>query len=104
MVWRAAVAGLEAATCACAALNFAYFLHRLTFLHDISLPRRVAAFVLALLSLGALIESAFVLVSISISGEASVLASGQWAIVRILPFAGMACMSALVLRAISNGK
>lgn len=104
MVWRAAVAGLEAATSACAALNLAYFLHRLTLLHESSLSRRVAAFVLALVSLGTLIESTFVLVSISMNDEASVLATGQWAFVRVLPFAGMACMSALVLRAFGNGK
>jgi hypothetical protein len=61
----------------------------------------VAAIVLALLSLGALVESAFVLASVSLSGEDSVFASPEWTAVRGITFADG--VSALVLRAAGNG-
>jgi hypothetical protein len=103
MVWRAAVAGLEAATGVCAALNLAYFLHRATYPGREAVSRRAAALVLAVLSLGALAESVFVLASISLQGEATILVSAEWALVRLPAFVGTACVSALVVRAIGSG-
>ncbi len=100
MVWPATAAGLEAGTAACAALNLAYFLRRMTSRYERSLSRRVAAFVLALVSLGALAESVFVLAALA-NGE-SAFASAQWFLVRALVFAGTACVSALVLRALGR--
>jgi len=105
ITWRAATAGLETATAVCAALNLAYFLGRCVSAGSQPLPRRVAAFVLAVLSLGALLESGFVLASVvSLSGEDSVFASAEWTAVRGITFAGTVCVSALVLRAVGNGK
>ncbi len=102
MAWRAAVAGLEAAMALCAALNLAYFVHRM--LSPETLSRRVAAFVLALLSLGALVESAFILVSLSAASEGPIFASASWALVRAPAYAGTACISLLVARALGNGR
>ena len=93
IVWAATLAGLEAVTASCAALNVAYFSARIASREP--LPRRVAAFVLALVSLSALGESAILL-----SGAGA--DSAAWAIVRAVTFAGMGCMSALVLRAIGK--
>ena len=102
MGWRVAVAGLEAARACCAALNVAYFLHRTT-LEDPVASRRVAAFVLALISLGVLLEGVFVLGSVTVEGEADVFASRDWAILRSVAFAASACMTALVLRRMRGG-
>ena len=89
----------------CAGLNLVYFLRRSVSAGSEPLPRRVAAFVLALLSLGALLESGFVLASVvSLSSEDSVFSSAEWTAVRGITFAGTVCVSALVLRAVGNGK
>ncbi len=101
MVWQTATAGLEAATAACAALNLAYFFLRATTAHEPSASRRLAAFVLALLSLAALVESTLTLVIINLVTENG-FASPPWFAARSLTFAGMACMSALVLRAVGR--
>src|SRR5947208_3021393 len=64
--WRAAVAGIEAVTALCAALNLAYFLHRVSSVDSPS--RRAAAFVRALISLGSLAESVVVIGSLETNG------------------------------------
>ncbi len=102
MAWRAAVAGLEVATAGCAALNLAYFLHRLALPCETSLSRRVAASVLALLSLGTLVENVFVLATVLAEGDASTFASGGWVLVTALSSAGTVSVSALVLRRIGG--
>ena len=104
ITWRAAAVGLEAATALCAALNLAYFLGRMTSPRPRRLSRRVAAFVLALVSAGALAESTFVLLWLSFSGDDSVFASAGWAAVRGIAFGGTACVSGLVIRMIGNGR
>ena len=100
--WRLAVAGLDLATAACAALNLAYFLNRLLSPDGDTASRRLAAFVLSLVSLGALLESAFFLASASAGSASPALESLPWTLVRLVPFAGAACMSALVLRRIAG--
>lgn len=95
--WPVTTTGLDMATAVCATLNLAYFLTRLAFAEAERPPRRVAAFVLALVSFGALIESVILLSAASASPELDI-GSTQWALVRLAPFAAMVCMSALVLR------
>jgi hypothetical protein len=102
ITWRAAAAGLEAATALCAALNLVYFLHRAFSVEPLS--RKAAAFVLALMSFGAAVESAFVISALGVSLDGPVFASAGWVLTRLATFAGMACVSALVLRTIGNGK
>jgi len=102
ITWRAAAAGLEAATAVCAALNLAYFLHRTTSVEPFS--RKVAAFVLAVLSFGAAVESTFVIGALGVSGDGPVFASAAWVFARLATFAGTACISALVLRAMGDRK
>jgi len=101
IAWRAAAGGLEAAMALCAALNLAYFLHRAVSVE--SLVRRAAAFVLALISFGTMVESVFVLLTPGASGDL-VFASAGWVLVRLATFAGTACISALVLRAMEGGR
>ncbi len=99
--WRAAAAALESATALCATLNLAYFLHRTASPLDETYSRRVAAFVLAVVSLGAVAESMLVLASLA-SSDPAVFGSAPWVLVSAVTFAGMACMSALVLRRIAD--
>jgi len=96
ITWRAAVAGLEAATALCAALNLAYFLHRVISVDSPS--RRAAAFVLALISLGTLAESVVVIGSLETKGFVPLAAPAAWA----LTLAGTVFISALILKAIGN--
>jgi hypothetical protein len=102
ITWRAAVAGMEAAMVLCAALNLGYFLHRAVSVEPLS--RRAAAFVLALISFGAMVESGFVILALGDSAGGSVFGSAAWLLVRLATFAGTACISALVLRAMGDGK
>jgi len=97
ITWLSAMAGLEAATAVCAGLSLAYFAGRMASREREPLFRRAAAFVLALVSLAALAESAAFLAGAGID-------SGSWAMARGLTFAGMGCMSALVVRAMGDGK
>jgi hypothetical protein len=101
MAWRAAVAGLEAAIAFCAALNAAYFLRRMMTVQ--SLSRRAAAFVLALMSIGTLAESIVVLASLQVADD-GVVGSSEWIVARSITLAAAACISALVIRAMGNGK
>jgi hypothetical protein len=100
ITWRAAAAGLEAAMALCAALNLAYFLHRTVSLE--SLARKGAAFVLALISFGAMAEAGFVLLVLGDPARDPSFGSDVWVLVRLATFAGMACISALVLRVIGE--
>ena len=100
ITWRAAVAGMEAGMALCAALNLAYFLHRAVSVEPLS--RRAAAFVLTLISFGAMVESGFVILALGDPAGDSVFGSAGWLLVRLGTFAGTACISALVLRAISE--
>jgi hypothetical protein len=96
--WRAAAAALESSAATCAALNLAYFLHRLLGPSPEKGPRRVAALVLALVSAGAMGEGAFVLAWLWAGGEVS----WAWAAARLLPAAGTVGISALVLRGLAD--
>ena len=102
--WRLAVAGLDLATTVCAALNLTYFLNRLLSPDGETASRRVAALVLAVVSLGVLLESVFLLASASAAGSPPVLESLPWTLVRLVPFAGAASISALVLRRIVGAR
>jgi hypothetical protein len=55
--WRAAVAGLDLLTAACAAINLAYFCYRLSAHPPETAPRRAAALVLAVVSFATVVES-----------------------------------------------
>jgi hypothetical protein len=101
ITWRAAAAGLEAAMALCAAVNVAYFLHRVLSVEPLS--RKAAAFVLAMISFGAMAEAAFVLMALGGPAGDPVFASAAWVVVRLGTFAGTACISALVLRAMGDG-
>jgi len=101
ITWRAAAAGLEAAMALCAALNLAYFLHRAVSLESVA--RRGAAFVLAVISCGVMAEAVFVFSTLAVSTGDSVFASAAWVPVRLATFAGMACISGLVLKSMGDG-
>lgn len=96
--WRAAAAALESTGASCAALNLAYFLQRLWGPAPERGSRRVAALVMAVVSAGAMAEGAFVLAWLWTGGEAS----WSWAAARVLPVAGTAALSALVLRGLAD--
>ena len=100
ITWRAAVAGLEAATALCVALNFAYFLHR-ALSAELS-TRRAAAFVLALISLGTLAESVVVVGSLETNGFVPLAAPAAWVVVRAITLAGTGFISALILKALGG--
>ncbi len=95
--WRAAVAALESTAATCAALNLAYFLHRLWGPAPERGARRAAAVALALVSAGAMAESALILAWLWAGGSAS----WTWA-ARVLPAAGTAGISALILRGLAD--
>ena len=96
--WRAAAVGLDAATAACAAFNLAYFLCRLARRREETASRAVAVFALALVSLAAMGESLFFLASLTVLPAGSPPATIPWALVRVLPLAGTAFISILILR------
>ena len=98
--WRAAGMGLELATAACAAFNLIYFCHRLASRWEPAASRRVAAIALAMVSLGAMAESLFFLISFAGAGPPP---AAPWTLVRALPFAGTAFISILIRRRITNG-
>jgi len=102
ITWRAAVAGLEAATALCAAVNLAYFLHRAISVDQPS--RRTAVLVVALISLGTLAESLVMINSLESNGFVPLFAPAAWVIARSLTLAGTGAISALVVRAMGRGK
>ena len=93
--WRAAIAGIDLLTAVCAAVNLAYFCYRLSADPPETVSRRAAALVLAVVSFGAVVESAVLLAA---SGRGSPVESPQWALVRGLALAGAFGMAALVVR------
>jgi len=95
--WRSVVASIDITTAFLAALNFAYFARRFTAPGNEPRSRRVAAAVLAVVSLGTAVESAAFLV-LAAQGETVAPASGSWVLVRTLPLVGSAAMFALVAR------
>ncbi len=96
--WRAAAAGVDTITAACAAFNLTYFLFRLARRREETAPRSLAVLALALVSLGALGESLFFLASLTILPAGSSPAALPWALVRVPALAGAAFVSALILR------
>jgi hypothetical protein len=101
VTWRALAAGLEAAIALCAAINLAYFLHRARSVE--SLSRRAAAFVLASMALGTLVESLVAIASLQSAGGL-VATSGAWIAARSITLAATGSICALVIRAMGNGK
>ena len=95
--WRSVVATIDITTAFLATLNFAYFARRFTASGDERLSRRVAAAVLAIVSLGTAVES-LAFLALAAQGEAAAPASASWALVRTLPLAGSTAMFALVAR------
>lgn len=99
LTWRAGAAALETATALCAALNSAYFLGRSLEVGQ-GPGRRVAAFVLALVSLGALVES-LVLVAL-FAAERPAIEPSDLTLARAFAIAGAMAMAALVLRRLAD--
>lgn len=99
LTWRAGAAALETAAALCAALNSAYFLGRSLEAGETA-GRRVAAFVLALVSLGTLVESV-VLVAVLASARPAI---GPWelTLARAFAIAGVVATAALVLRRLAD--
>jgi hypothetical protein len=95
--WRLVVAVMDLVTALLASFNFAYFARRFTAPGADSVPRRTAAGVLAVISVGTAVEAAALLV-IAAQGQPEALGSASWVLVRSLPFAGTAAMAALVAR------
>jgi hypothetical protein len=97
MGWRTLASALDAGTAICSGINSAYFSDRLFFGVD-GAARRLALFVLAVVSLGAFIEAIALLATAAGPNGTPVTASASWATVRVLPFAGAAGVSALIAR------
>lgn len=96
--WKIASLAVDAGTGACAAVNSAYFLHRLTGREEQRASRRVALGVLVVLSMAALLEAALLSAAAVGGTEAGVIASEGWALVRTLALAGTAGITALIAR------
>lgn len=101
--WRAAAAALDAGTAVFAAVNAAYFVARLAGSGAEPPARRAAIAVLAVVSLGALVEALVLLTVFATSDPAPLLSSSQWVTVRLLACAGSGGTCALVLRRLSDG-
>ena len=101
--WRAAAAALDAGTAVFAAVNAAYFVTRLAGSSAEPEGRRAAVFVLAVVSLGALIEALVLLTAFTASDSAPLLSSPQWATTRVLACVGSGGICALILRRYSSG-
>jgi hypothetical protein len=101
--WRVAAAALDAGTAAFASINAAYFIARLAGARDEPRDRRVAAGVLAVISLGALAEALVLLASLAASDPAPLLSSSPWVAVRLLACAGSGAVCALILRRVAEG-
>jgi hypothetical protein len=99
--WRAAAAALDAGTAVFAAVNAAYFVTRLAGAEPPA--RRAAVLVLAVVSLGALIEALVLLTAFAASDPAPLLSSSHWTAVRLLACAGSGGVCALVMRRLSGG-
>jgi hypothetical protein len=98
MGWRTLAGIADGGTAVCAALNTAYFFDRLLSGAELTPSRRFAVGVLAVISLGTLVEAAALLAAGASGSESALLGSAPWAAVRVVPFAGAAGVSALILR------
>jgi hypothetical protein len=98
--WRATAIGLDLTIAACATLNLTYFLHRLAGRREGAASHRVAALALALVSLGAIVESIFILAYLAVPGPP--IASLSWTMARVIPLAGTALVSAIIIRRLAN--
>lgn len=78
-----------------AAINLAYFCYRLSAHPPATASHRAAAAVLAVVSFGAVVEAASLVV---LSSRGSPVDSPEWALVRGLVLTGTLGMAALVLR------
>lgn len=96
-VWRPVVASIDIVTALCAGFNFVYFARRFSAPGNARPSRRLAAAVLAVVSLGAVVESVAFL-ALAAQSEAAAPASASWVMVRVLPMAGAAAMFGLVAR------
>ncbi len=98
--------GLDLAIVACATLNLTYFLHRLADRRVEAASHRVAALALALVSLGAIVESLLFLVSVAAAPSdpplASVSSWASWTLARAIPLAGTAFVSLLIARRVAS--
>jgi hypothetical protein len=94
--WHALALGQDLATAFSGAFNLLYFLHLLATRPGETPSRRIAAAALAVLSLGAAVESLF-FAFISLLSLLT-LPPFPWAMIRALPFAGTASISLLILR------
>jgi hypothetical protein len=101
--WRAAAAALDAGTAVFAAVNAAYFVTRLAGAGAEPPARRAAVLVLAVVSLGALIEALVLLTAFAASDPAPLFSSSHWTAVRLLACAGSGGVCALVMRRLSGG-
>jgi hypothetical protein len=99
MGWRTLASALDAGTAICAGINSAYFCDRLLTGVD-NTARKLALFVLALISFGAMFEALALIATAASASEAPVTASASWAAVRLLPFLGAAGISALIARGV----
>jgi hypothetical protein len=95
--WQTLAIGEVLATALFGGLNAVYFLHLLATRRAETAGRRAAAAALALLSLGAAVESLSLFAIISPLGPATP-SSLPWAPIHALPFAGTAFISTLILR------
>jgi hypothetical protein len=96
---RAGAAALETAAALCAVLNLTYFLAR-SFDSGETPGRKLAAGVLALVSLGTLVGSA-VLLSLFAAGKTAV-GPQELALARTFAVSGAVAMAALVLRRLAS--
>ena len=96
--WRAVAAGLDSLTAVCAALNLTYFVYRLARRRERTAARAAAVFALALVSLGAMGESLYFLASLTVLPAGSPPDALPWAAARLLPLAGTAAITALLMR------
>ncbi len=101
--WRATAVALDAGTAVFAAVNAAYFVTRLAGSGAEPEGRRAAVFVLAVVSLGALLEALVLLTAFAASDPAPLLSSPQWATTRLLACIGSGGICALILRRHSDG-
>ena len=98
MGWRTVAAALDAGTATCAAVNAAYFLDRLLSGVDRVLSRRLAVATLGVVSIASLVEALALLAIAAHPRDDVSLTTAPWALVRLLPFAGTAAISALIAR------
>ncbi len=99
-LWRTVGPALDLATALSAAFNTVYFLGYLALRRGETPSHRLAAAALALVSLGAMVESLSFLAFLALPATGSPLGSLPWALARTLPLIGTAFVSLLILRRI----